>query len=357
MATDLIESEFVNDDSGLPPALRGGHALQQVKASYTTAVAVQKPRSIEGVSKSLIRESQLAGECFYYGWSAGGERIEGASIGLAMAAARCWGNCAVEQLPVQETPNSWIFTATFVDLETGCTVARQFRQSKKSKVAGKHDEERKDDIRFQIGQSKATRNVVLNALPRWLIDQAKEAAMEGVRTKIEQYIAKNGMAAAVDYVVKALLKAGVPEAAITDKFDIAAVTGLTIDHLVVLKGDLSAIQNGQERAESLFPAMQPESTRGGRVSPLNEKLNAKAPEEPMPDVDAVNAYKDSLEMAVANGDLAAIARIDDEACGPESVLNATQISIVEKLVKKAKDQLNKGKASGDLFPKNENTGQ
>lgn len=81
-------------------------------------------------------------------------------------------------------------------------------------------------------------------------------------------------------------------------------------------------------------------------------------QEPMPQVDAVNAYKDSLEMAVANGDLAEVARIDNEACGPDSALNPTQLSIVEKLVKKAKEKLSSGKASQkSAFDTNENTGQ
>lgn len=285
MATDVMDGELVGQ-SNLPSVIEQGNALQQVRGSYTTAVAVQKPRGIEAVRKALLMESTLAGESFYYGWSAGGEKIEGASIGLAMAAARCWGNCAIEQLPVQETSQSWIFTASFVDLETGCTVCRQFRQSKKSVVHGKHDNERKDDIRFQIGQSKATRNVILNALPRWLIDQGKEAAMQGVRTRIESLIKAKGMAAATDAAVKALAKVGVPEAAILHKCEVAAVAGLTVDHLVMLKGDLCAIQNGQERADTLFPSLAvAEPEKRTKRSPLNDAIDPDAPfthDEPAP---------------------------------------------------------------------------
>ena len=31
---------------------------------------------------------------------------------------------------MQETPDAWIFTGHFIDLETGFTLSRQFRQSK-----------------------------------------------------------------------------------------------------------------------------------------------------------------------------------------------------------------------------------
>lgn len=300
MATTIDNDELAREAGTLAP-IEQGQTMTQVRGSYVTAVAVQKPRDIERVAKALQREAVLAGESFYYGWSAGGDRIEGPSIGLLMAAARCWGNCAVEMLPVQETEASWIFTGTFVDLETGCTVARQFRQSKKSVVHGKLDEERKDDIRFQIGQSKATRNVIRNALPRWLTDQAMEAAMRGVREKIETYIAKNGMAKAVDECVKALGKVGVPKEAILERCDVAAVCGLTVDHLVVLKGDLSAIQNGQERAEALFPYLSKKTQPSDLNAAFAEKQQTEESQAP-PDVPQLRAsllgkFGNMLEMA------------------------------------------------------------
>src|SRR5262245_25629030 len=111
--------------------------LQQVKTQYTTAVAVQQPRDLQVVHKRLIAEAKMAGESFYYGWGNGKDRIEGPSVNLAMAAARCYHNSAVDILPLQETSDAWVFTAVFVDLETGFTLTRQFRQSKNWTVYGK----------------------------------------------------------------------------------------------------------------------------------------------------------------------------------------------------------------------------
>lgn len=281
---DPISSGSRNLSSAAADTFSYGGAVAQVKTSYCTAVAVLKPRDITAVDKKLAEESNLAGEAFYYGWGAGKDRIEGASVGLALAAARCWGNCAVETPPVQETADAWIFTAQFVDLETGFTLSRQFRQSKRSKVAGKHDEERKDDIRFQIGQSKAVRNVCLNALPRWMIDRALEKAQEGVRAKIEDYIKRNGVAAAQEYATKALAKYGVKPEHVAAKFSIASHTALDIDMLVILRGDVAALQAGQERAEALFPAMAPppaEKPAGSKSDALANRLGGdEQPETP-----------------------------------------------------------------------------
>lgn len=290
LSAELLAEASDNGDYVVP-----GRAMQQVKTGYTTAIAVQKPRDLAIVSKRLLAEAKLAGESFYYGWGAGKDKIEGASIDCAMAAARCFGNSAVDALPIQETDDSWIMTSAFIDLETGYTLTRQFRQSKKSVVHGKHDAERKDDIRFQIGQSKSARNVVLNALPKWLTDAAVSEAKIGVRAKIEQYVKQNGLAAAVQLVLNGLLKHGVTEAFVIDKCQVAEAKGLTVDHIVMLRGDLYALDNGQDYASSLFPAMeQKEATKVTRSS-INEKLDAE-PSEPADDTQPQMSAEEAAEM-------------------------------------------------------------
>ena len=80
------------------------------------ALAVQRPRNLDKVVAAVLREAEFAGDAFYYSFPRDGKKIEGPSIGLAMAVAREWSNCAV---PVEyyETPTEWVFNAHFVDLE------------------------------------------------------------------------------------------------------------------------------------------------------------------------------------------------------------------------------------------------
>jgi hypothetical protein len=266
---EVVEAEVVGNGHG--DVLSQGHAVQQVRSPYSTAVAVQKPRVLATVQRALAAEARLAGEDFYYGWAAGKDRIEGPSVELALAAARCWGNCAVDTLPVQEMADAWVFTAAFVDLETGFTLSRQFRQSKKWKVAGKMDEERKEDVRFQIGQSKAIRNVLLNALPKGLVKMALEEAKRGVRQHIEQLVGQKGIAGAVDAALRALARSGVREEAVLARCGVAERKALTVDHLVLLKGDLTAIEGGQERPEVLFPPPEEPTPEPPRRKPALKK--------------------------------------------------------------------------------------
>jgi hypothetical protein len=282
-ALQTKNAEFHGDIAA--DVLDSGGAMQQIRSAYVTAVAVQKPRALPIVQRRLLDEARLAGEAFYYGWSAGKDRIEGPSVELAVAAARCWGNCAVEMQPVQETHDAWVFTGTFVDLETGFTMSRQFRQSKKWTVAGRMDDERKADVRFQIGQSKAQRNVILRSLPKYLIEQCMEEAKKGVRGKIEDLIKNKGKAGAVKLALGALLKCGVSEERVLKKLSVADSRGIDVEHLVILKGDLYALENGQDTADVLFPVA--ETSEGtaqateGKMDELRQRLGqAQQPKEP-----------------------------------------------------------------------------
>lgn len=283
---EVIERDGTGMGGGGADLIARGATVQQTRSMYATAVTVQRARSLPEVRRRLLEEARLAGEAFYYGWGSGKNKVEGPSVKLAMAAARCWGNCAVDVLPVQDLPDSWIVTASFVDLETGFTLMRQLRASKNSIVHGKADDERKDDIRFQKGQSLAARNVVCNALPASLIDAALEEAKKGVREKVEQFVKDKGLAAAVDMMLRALAKKGVREEQVLAKCGVADRKGVTVDHIVTLRGDLAAIEDGQERAESLFPASpeKPADKPAQPTGPQGATGATAGPQGPIPGV-------------------------------------------------------------------------
>lgn len=268
---DIEEAPGSSNGSVVAEVMTSGAAVQQVRSSFATAVSVQKPRKIADIRLRIIEEANLAGEDFYYGWGAGDVAIEGPSVKLATALARCWGNCAVEMGSIQDMPDSWIMTASFIDLETGFTLDRQFRQAKDWTVYGKMDAARKQDIRFQIGQSKAVRNVILNAMPSSLVDIAMEHAKEGVRKRIQAFVNQNGVAKAVDMLLAAFAKAGVSEERVLARAGVASKQAIAVDQIVSLRGDLTAIENGQERAADMFP----DKSGGGKTADVEKAIDAK----------------------------------------------------------------------------------
>jgi hypothetical protein len=260
--------------------LAGGGAMVQVKTDHVTAVAVQKPRDLRRSIAALELEAELSGDTFFYAWGVGQNRIEGPSVKLALAAMRAYGNCAVQALPLQETPTAFIFNNVFIDVENGITLSRQFRQAKDWTVHGKLDEARKMDIRFQIGQSKNIRNLILNSVPAVLIDRAMEAAKSGVRSSIEKYIAQqdakkagSGLPAAREHIISSLMKSGgVSLERILSKLGIAKPEAIMIDELILLRADNEAIKSGEANPLELFPNPVPPTT-----GTLKDKMKAATP--------------------------------------------------------------------------------
>lgn len=251
--------------------------LQQVSGQHVKSLAVMKPRAIAKVQEKFLQEAAIAGESFFYAWGSGKDKVEGPTVDCAMALARAFGNCAVDMLPVDDQPDAWIMTASFLDTETGFTLTRQFRQSKRWKVYGNLDPERKDDVRFQIGQSKATRNVILNALPKWLVNKGVEAAKSGVRDFIENLVKSDGLEGVQRKAVDAIRKFGISEERILQKFGRATVKALEIEDLVLMKGDLSALKNGQDTAENLYPPEKTEETNAapGTLGELTQQAEGE----------------------------------------------------------------------------------
>lgn len=159
-----------------------GAALQRTQTQFQQAIAVQRPRDIEQVAHRVLKEARMAGEDFYYAWSqkdkssaTGTSLIEGVSIDGAMILARNYGNCAATIEIVRDEPKAWVFSASFIDFETGFTDTRLFRQ-RKSEAHSRADAERLQDIAFQIGQSKAKRNVIVRCVPTYIVNRAMAEA-------------------------------------------------------------------------------------------------------------------------------------------------------------------------------------
>ena len=204
-------------------AIAQGKTIQAVQTPFTTAVSVQIPRDLLKVRERCLQEARMAGESIFYGWGSGKNRVEGPSVDCAMIILRNFGNCAAfPQRTVVETPTAYIYSAAFVDIEHGTTLVREFKQSKRSKVDGKMDEERKGDIRFQIGASKALRNVILQATPSYIADQMLDEAKKNVRESIQVRINKIGLEETVEGVIEKLTGLGVTHERAEAKFGLPA---------------------------------------------------------------------------------------------------------------------------------------
>ncbi|THK37664.1 hypothetical protein EHS39_13595 [Ensifer sp. MPMI2T] len=177
----------------------GPAAMMPVNQSQGFEVIAAQPVAVKRDEGQVLKRLRLlassAGTDWYYRFPVKNRRenrtdwIEGPSIKLANDLSRIFGNCAVD-CRAQDFGDFWLFHARFVDLETGYSLVRPFQQRKSAGKIGGADDDRRLDIAFQIGASKAIRNCVVNALQTFAdfaFEEAKGALIDRIGKDLDGY--------------------------------------------------------------------------------------------------------------------------------------------------------------------------
>lgn len=249
---EVIETPIGGD---LPVAYGGGMQMM-VHGGVVSAQRVALPRDNKRVLSSMKTQAQQASTDWYYQLpvkSKDGTKkaIEGPSIQCAMAAARAYGNCQVD-CAAEETATAYIFTAKFVDIETGFTVIRPFRQRKGAAALGKNTG-RNEDIDFQIGASKAMRNVICNAISDvtdYAWKEAKKSIVEAIGKNMEKYRAR-----AIERYAELAIDLKLVERIYGKK----SSEWLAPD-IAKMVSEIQAISDGMALASDFYPDVAPEPT-------------------------------------------------------------------------------------------------
>ncbi|MBF0474184.1 MAG: hypothetical protein HQK93_10730 [Nitrospirae bacterium] len=212
---------------------------------------------------------------------------------------RNFGNSAVT-IDVVESANTYIFTANFIDVETGFTLQRAFRQAKKKNIGKKYDQDRAEDIIFQIGQSKAIRNVVNNAMPSWIINQMIQKAKENIIGRINS----KGLNAAKQDTLSFFQRQGIEIERIEAKIGKKPVHWIAED-LALLHGAIRSLSDGQESAEELFPPIS--ETKKSVDNPVENAM-------PAPSQNVTKSYALAKKNAINNETTEADCNEDPSKC-------------------------------------------
>ena len=267
--------------AGLKPAdpqeaLAEGRALMQTKTEYHTAVKVQEPRVLDKIVAKVLNEAQYAGKEFYYRWMVKDKRgekkpVEGVTIGAAMTIAREWGNCVIDP-GFEDRGSHYLFRAQFIDLETGTTITRVYK-ARPAAAPGKYDAARWEDMQLQVHQSKALRNVIRAAVPRWLcqavIEEAKKAELS--------FIDKVGVAQSRSLALEFFQRLGVEEDQLVVYFDGLPVDRWGKEEIAQLREIGRSIKDGEVSIRELFPEI--ETAPPKEPSPAGD---SQGPDPPLP---------------------------------------------------------------------------
>jgi len=180
------------------PSAPAGHALVRPTSGISERVVGAQPvavhRDEQKVLQKLATLAAAAGSDWFYRFpvkkkEGGQDWIEGPSIKLANEVLRVFGNLSLE-IRELDVGDAWVFYARCTDIEGGSSMERAYRQRKSQSSMRTKDVDRQLDIAYQIGQSKAIRNVVCNFLQiycDYAFDQAQDSLVEKIGKSLEAW--------------------------------------------------------------------------------------------------------------------------------------------------------------------------
>jgi hypothetical protein len=223
-------------------------AIAKGEIDQQIATAKRYPRSIKqfiDTSTELVTlDEQTAGECIY-ALPRDGKTIEGPSARFAEILAYAWGNCRAGARTVGEDSQFVRAQGVYYDLEKN--VGIQFEVSRR--IVDKNNRRYKPDMigtTANAAGSIALRNAVLKGIPKAFWQKPYERARAVVAGDFKTLANRRAEA------LKQFSVFGVTPDMIFSLLEIKGVEDVTLDHMVTLKGILTAIREGDTTPEQVF---------------------------------------------------------------------------------------------------------
>jgi len=285
------------------------------------------------ILQKLAALGAAAGDDWFYRFpvkSKNGQKsfIEGPSIKLANDVARIYGNCEVDTRVI-DLGASWLIYARFTDFESGYALTRPFQQDKGASRLGGDDVARKLDIAFQIGVSKAIRNVVTNALQTfadYAFDAARNSLVEKIGKDVQKWRAEmlvrlkdRGVdPQRVEFVLgRAAVDWTAPDIAKVIAMMKAVADGMaTIDETFPPKDKQVGDDIDRETGEVTEPATTDASAASGQTGSASDAGSATSPADPATNQPSSTPPKDATASA-ASGQAAPDTAADPSKAGAE----------------------------------------
>jgi hypothetical protein len=261
--TRARDLEAFANASGQPnqPEPPRGHALVRPSTGLAERVIGAQPVAVHRdeakIFTKLAALAAAAGSDWFYRFpvrkkDGGQDWIEGPSIKLANDVARIFGN-NVNEVREIDVGDAWVFYARFTDIETGFSMERAYRQRKSQTSMRTRDADRSLDIAYQIGQSKAIRNCIVNSL-QIFTDYAFEAARDSLVEKIGK-----DLAAWRERTVQGLAKMPVELARVERVIGRPAKDWLA-PNIAAIIAMMKSVADGMASVDEVFPVSESPST-------------------------------------------------------------------------------------------------
>ena len=241
--SDLIEDEGELVASGATVALLNASEIDQ-----QIATAHKYPRSIarfrKSVQEMVTLSDAIAGECIY-SLVRGNKTISGPSARFAEVVASAWGNVRAGARVVSDQGDFITAQGVFHDLERNVAITYEVQR----RITGSDGRRYNTDMIGVTGNaasSIALRNAILKGVPKAFWSEMYEGAKQMARGNVETLPNKR------EAVLKDLLGYGVKPEHVYAKLRIQGMADIGLDHLLTLRGLVTAIKDGDTTPEQAF---------------------------------------------------------------------------------------------------------
>lgn len=238
------EVQTMTAESGMVAVLNKSEIDQQI------ATAHKYPRSIKRFrdeSLQMVTLNERVAESCIYALPRGNKTIEGPSARFAEVVASAWGNCRAGARTISDQGDFVTAQGVFHDLERNVAITYEV-QRRITDSKGKRYNTDMIGVTANAACSVALRNAILKGVPKAFWDDMYQAARQTVMGDFKTLGNRRADA------LKAFLSFGVTEAQVFAKLGISGVEDITLEHLVTLRGLLTAIREGDTTPEQAFSA-------------------------------------------------------------------------------------------------------
>jgi len=229
-------------EQGMVAVLNKSEIDQQIATAHKFPRSLKRFRD-EAMAMVTLDES-IAQECIY-ALPRDGKTIEGPSARFAEIIVSAWGNSRSGARVVDDRGEFVTAQGVFHDLERNVAITYEVQR----RITGKSGKRYSADmigVTANAACSIALRNAILKGVPKafWasMYDAARHTIMGDIKT-----LANRRAAALVEFQ-----RFGISDKQIFGKLEVAGVEDISLDHLVILRGLLTAIKEGDTTPEEAF---------------------------------------------------------------------------------------------------------
>lgn len=246
-----VENEGMVAEQGMAAVLNKSEIDQQIATAHRFPRSLKRFRD-EALQMVTLSES-VAEQCIY-ALPRDGKTIEGPSARFAEVVASAWGNCRAGARVIDDRGEFVTAQGVFHDLERNVAITYEVQR----RITGKNGKRYSADmigVTANAACSIALRNAILKGVPKAFWEDMYGAARQVIMGDIKTLA--NRRAAAV----AAFQKFGISAEQIVEKLGVPGIEDISLEHLVTLKGLITAIRDGDTTPEEAFAASAPKQGR------------------------------------------------------------------------------------------------